>query len=234
MAGVAWPRILLRLLGRRLPRVRGRIRAAGLERPLTIRRDRWGIPHVDAQRASDAWFGLGFCHAQDRAFQLESLLRVTRGTLAELVGPAGLAVDRLARRIGFHRSAEAQLAALGDEERGTLEAYARGVNAGLSRGLRRRPHEFVLLRARPTAWTAADVLGFTKLQGFLLATNWDMELARLKILQEDGPAALRALDPAYPEWLPVSAPPGAPAGPAVDRLLADLEPLPAVVGVVRR
>jgi penicillin amidase len=197
---------------------------------VTIRRNRWGIPHISAENGPDAWFGLGFCHAQDRAFQLESLLRVTRGTLAALVGPEGLAVDRLARRIGFHRSAEAQLAALGTDERGTLEAYARGVNAGLSRGLRRRPHELVLLRARPTAWTAADVLGFTKLQGLLLATNWDLELARLKILQADGPEALRALDPAYPEWLPVSTPPGAPAGPAIDRLLADLEAFTAVVG----
>src|SRR2546423_1863143 len=29
-------------------------------RPLRIRRDNWGIPHVDAENVFDAWFGLGF------------------------------------------------------------------------------------------------------------------------------------------------------------------------------
>src|SRR4029077_18419773 len=43
MAGMEWPRIVLRLvLGRRLPRVRGRARVSGLEGTVTIRRDRWG------------------------------------------------------------------------------------------------------------------------------------------------------------------------------------------------
>src|SRR5207245_4064661 len=141
MAGVAWPRILLRLLGRRLPRLRGRIRVAGLERPLTIRRDRWGIPHVDAQRASDAWFGLGFCHAQDRAFQLELLLRVGSGTLADLIGRDGVPIDRMSRRLGFHRTALAQLEVIGPDVREVLEAYVSGINQGLRHGMSRAPPE---------------------------------------------------------------------------------------------
>ena len=231
MAGVAWPRILLRLLGRRLPRVRGRIRAAGLERPLTIRRDRWGIPHVDAQRASDAWFGLGFCHAQDRAFQLELLLRVGSGTLAELIGPEGLSIDQMSRRLGFRRTAEVQLEAIGPEIREVLEAYAGGINQGLGRGLKRPPHEFALLRRAPSPWTALDVLCFVGLQAFSLSSNWDVELARLKILTDDGPDAVAALDPGYPGWLPVAAPPGAPAGSTLDRLGADLAALQGLVQV---
>jgi penicillin amidase len=38
--------------------------------------------------------------------------------------------------------------------------------------------------------------------------------------------ALRALDPAYPDWLPVTSPPGTVAGPAVDRLAGDLDGVP--------
>ena len=33
---------------------------AGLERPVTIRRDGWGVPHVEAETDADAMFGLGF------------------------------------------------------------------------------------------------------------------------------------------------------------------------------
>src|SRR6266540_1441069 len=95
------PRLLFRLLlGRRLPATRGTRTLVGLNARVEVRRDRWGIPYIEADNDHDAWFALGFCHGQDRAFQLELLLRVVRGTLAELVGGDVLPVDRLSRRIG--------------------------------------------------------------------------------------------------------------------------------------
>jgi len=215
-------RLIVRLLGRRLPRTSGRVTLDGLGGRVMVRRDGWGIPHVDAESEADAWFGLGFCQAQDRAFQLETLLRVGRGTLAELVGPGGLAADRMSRRLGFSHLAAAQLSMLDDDVRAGVEAYVRGVNQGLSRGLRGRPHEFALLRSTPTPWQVTDVLAFAGLQAFALSANWDAELARLKILSEDGPDALLALDQAYPESHPVSVPVAASAGPALARLADDL------------
>jgi len=97
------------LLGRRLPVTSGRLSVEGLRRPVRIDRDAWGIPSITAENDADAWFALGFCQGQDRAFQLEGMLRVVRGTLAELVGPEALPVDRLSRRLGMHRNAAAQL-----------------------------------------------------------------------------------------------------------------------------
>jgi penicillin G amidase len=218
--GVA--RLLLRLLGRRLPVTSGVRRVHGLQDRIEIGRDRWGIPHVAARSEPDAWFGLGFCHAQDRAFQLETILRVGRGTLAALVGESGVTADRMSRRIGFRRVAQANLDMLDPRIRRTVQAYVAGVSAGLTTGLRGRPHELVLLRASPSAWEEVDVLTFAGLQAFALSANWDVELARLKILAADGPDALRALDAPYPEWLPVSAPVAAAAGAVIDRLGEDL------------
>lgn len=80
---------LLRLLGRRLPRTRGRLTVDGIGESVVIRRDRWGIPHIETASDHDAWFGLGFCHAQDRGFQLETLLRAGRGTVAAREQPPG-------------------------------------------------------------------------------------------------------------------------------------------------
>ena len=158
-------------------------------------------------------------------------MRVIRGTVAELAGPGGLAVDRLSRRIGFRRSAVRQLPVLDPDVRANLESYSAGVSEGMIKGLRHRPHELVLLRGRTTPWDAADVLGMSKLMAFLLPANWDSELARLVILRLDGPDALRALDAAYPEWLPVTTPPGTAAGAAVDRLAGDLHRFLAVTGL---
>ena len=215
-------RLPLRLLGRRLPKTRGRLRVAGVAGSITIHRDRWGIPHVETGSGNDAWYGLGFCHAQDRPFQLELMLRIGRGTLSALVGRGGLTADRMSRRLGFRRVAEAQLPRLAPDVHAAIAAYTRGINAGLAAGLPRRPHEFVLLRARPSPWDELDVLAFAGLQAFALSANWDVELARLKILSTEGPDALRALDPRPPEELPVSVPVAAAAGLALDRLADDL------------
>ena len=189
-------RLLMRwLLGRRLPTVQGTVGVAGISDNVQIHRDRWGIPHIEANSERDVCFAIGFCHGQDRTFQLELLLRAVRGTLSELVGASGLPVDRLSRRIGFRRAAEAQWPLIDAELRADIEAYAEGVAAGATKGLPRRPHEFVLLRGRPTPWHPLDSLGVVKLISFTLASNWDIELARFKILLADGPDALAALDP---------------------------------------
>jgi penicillin G amidase len=191
------PRFLLRLaLGARKPVVSGEHRLAGLRAHVTIRRDKHGVPTIEAENDADAFFGLGFAQGQDRAFQLEMLLRVVRGSLAELVGKDALPVDRIARRIGFRRAADAQLAVVDADIRAALEAFVAGVNASQGFGGAKLPHECQLLKAPLTPWEPADVLGLVKLQTFLLPSNWDVELARLQILRADGPEALLALDPA--------------------------------------
>jgi penicillin amidase len=54
-------RLLLRLaLGRRLPVTSGELRVRGPSAPVTIRRDKWGVPHIDAANEPAAYFALGF------------------------------------------------------------------------------------------------------------------------------------------------------------------------------
>ncbi len=189
-------RFLLRLaLGRRLPTTHGELRVRGPAAPVTIRRDKWGVPHIAAESEPDAYFAVGFCQGQDRAGQLEVLWRLVRGRLAEWVGAEALVADRASRRIGFRRAAEAQVAVLAPDVRSAFESFAAGVIAGATLGLPKKPHEFAIVGGEPSAWDAADVLGLLKLQSFMLPSNWDVELARLRILLADGADALVALDP---------------------------------------
>jgi len=210
------------MLGARLPVVDGTLGIDGPRDTITIRRDRFGVPHVDARDDADAWFGLGFCQGQDRAFQIETRIRVVRGTLAALIGRDGLAVDRLSRRLGFHRHGTASFEALDPAHQESFEAFAAGVRQGVERGGGARAHEFTLLRARPTPFAATDALGFLAFQAFALASNWDVELARLRMLALDGVEAVLALDPAYPEDHPASDRPGEAAGRTLDALASDL------------
>ena len=195
-----------------------------------MRRDRHGIPMIEAGDELDVFFGFGFCQGQDRAVQIELSKRAASGTLSELFGRSTLRVDRLFRRVGLRSAAREQLEVLEPRVASIITAFASGVNAGMTVGLPRRPHEFVLLRTRPAEFTALDVIAILKLQSFTMASNWDSELARLMVVNLDGPEALLDLDPAYPEWHRVAAPPSSVAGKAAERLAEDLAMLNEAIG----
>ena len=224
------PALLRLLLGSRLPVTSGTREVEGPFGAITLRRDRHGIPMIDAEDELDVFFGLGFCQGQDRSVQIELLKRAASGTLSELFGKATLRVDRLFRRAGLYGAAKEQLAVLENRVGSIVGAFASGVNAGRNVGLARRPHEFVLLRAQPTEFTAVDVISILKLQSFQMPSNWDSELARLMILELDGPGALLDLDPGYPEWHRVAVPPSGVAGKAAERLAEDLAMFQETVG----
>jgi penicillin amidase len=217
-------RLLFKLLmGSRLPITRGTLEVSGITGPVLIRRDGYGIPYVEAQKDDDAWYGLGFCQGQDRAFQIEGLLRVVHGALSEIIGSRGVPMDRFSRRIGFRHFGELQLEAIDQETRRMFDAFARGVNDGWRLGCPRMPHEFGALGVRPTPFTASDILGIANLISFMLsALSWGAELARLKVLKEDGADALEALSDQSSRH---HVPPGLPiaeAGPAIDRLAQEV------------
>ena len=117
-----------------LPQTEGRIRLAGLAAPVEVLRDRYGIPHIFAASPADASFALGFVHAQDRLWQLETHRRIGSGRLAEAFGPPALETDRFLRALGVRRAAAAQWAKASPEVRSAIVAYTAGVNALLQSG----------------------------------------------------------------------------------------------------
>lgn len=191
-----------RLARRPLPQTKGTIELAGLEGPVRVRRDRWGVPHVEAEHAADLWFAEGFCHGQDRLWQMDFYRRVVSGRLSEMAGEEGLPIDRLMRTLGIHRTAEREAEALGPELRGLLERFCEGVNAAAA-GARALPFEMQLLRLEFRPWRPADILGLGKLLAFGLSTNWEKELLRSDMVRELGPELAARLDPGYPAENPL-------------------------------
>lgn len=58
--------------------------------PVYLERDQLGYLTVQAQDRSNAAYGLGFAHAQDRFFQMDLTRRSAAGELAELFGSRAL------------------------------------------------------------------------------------------------------------------------------------------------
>jgi penicillin amidase len=190
------------LARRPLPQTKGTIELPELGRPVRVRRDRWGVPHVEAENAADLWFAEGFCHGQDRLWQMDFYRRVVSGRVSEFAGAEGLPVDRLMRTLGIRRIAEREEAALEPELRALLERFCEGVNAA-ARCAPALPFEMQLLRFEFEPWRPADMLGLGKLLAFGLSTNWEKELLRADMTRALGPELAARLDPGYPADNPI-------------------------------
>ncbi|HEY0317526.1 MAG TPA: penicillin acylase family protein [Solirubrobacterales bacterium] len=190
------------LARRPLPKTRGTIELEGLRGPVRVRRDRWGVPHIEADEREDLYFAQGFCHAQDRLWQMDFYRRVVRGRVAEMAGPEGLPIDRLIRTLGIRRVAEAEEAALDPELRALLVRFCEGVNAAAAEAPA-PPFEMRLLRLEFEPLRPVDILSLGKLLAFGLSTNWERELLRADMLRELGPELTARLDPTYPVDNPI-------------------------------
>ena len=189
------------------PRHQGLLQAPGLGAAVKIQRDAHGIPHIEAQSVSDLAFAVGFSHAQDRGWQLETQRRIGQGRLAEAFGASALETDRFLRVLGVHRVAQRQwdwLQTHGDPEaRAALLAYCAGVNAGWRS--QARPPEMLILGLSFEEWTPADSLAWGLMMAWDLGGNWNQELLRLRLALQL-PAApadermqrINELMPAYP------------------------------------
>ena len=138
-----------------LPQIDGELRAEGLSSPVEINRDAQGVASIKSATRTDAAHALGFAHAQDRFFQMDLSRRRAAGELAQLFGDAALPFDRATVGHRFRQIAERALADLPENQRADLEAYTRGVNAGL-RSIPKTPWEYAVLRSKPREWTPAD------------------------------------------------------------------------------
>ena len=111
-----------------LPDVTSTLQTAGLQAPVEIIRDGWGIPHIRATTENDVFFAQGFVTAQDRLWQMDYDRQRALGRWSKLVGAAGLAEDRLMRPFALERAARADYAVSSPAARAMLDSYTAGVN----------------------------------------------------------------------------------------------------------
>lgn len=183
-----------------MPALDGMQLSAGLHAKVEIARDAQGVATVSGATREDVAYATGFVHAQERFFQMDLLRRSAAGTLAALVGPAALPVDRQRRIFGFDALADKTLARLPPTDRTLLERYTAGVNAGLE-ALRVRPFEYLVLRAKPAAWRAQDSLLVIWSMYFELQANvLHREFARGWLRDHTDASMLKALLPECSEW----------------------------------
>ncbi len=135
--------------------------APGSSGEVTIKRDRYGVPHVYASDTRGLFHGFGYAVAEDRLYQLEMARRSGNGSVAEVLGAEFVATDKATRSNIDPVSIRRQIDALSADDRALFEGYAAGVNARIRDVLADRtklmPREFIDNGFEPAPWTADDV-----------------------------------------------------------------------------
>lgn len=182
-----------------LPKADGSVTLAGVNAPIDIVRDKEGIPHIYAKSNGDAYFALGFVHAQDRLWQMEMNRRIASGRLAEVLGPKAVDTDRFLRTLGIAHNADGIWTHLSPEAQAMLNSYAQGVNAFLDSHSQALPVEFYLTGTpAPVHWKPTDSIGWQTMMAWDLGGNWTQELLRMRLSQRLTLDQIKEFLPPYP------------------------------------
>ncbi len=144
-----------------LAQLDGEVNLAKLELPgpkaaVKIERDALGIPTIRAQSRDDLAFATGFLHGQERFFHIDLLRRAAAGEMSELLGAGLLDHDKQVRLHRFRDRAAQVVLGYNDGDRGIMENYVEGVNAGL-KSLAAKPFEYYVLGLDPMIWKSQPV-----------------------------------------------------------------------------
>ena len=175
-------------------------RIEGLDEPVEIILDRYGVPHIYGHSANDVYLAQGFAVARDRLWQIDTWRKRGLGQLAGDYGSALVAADRAARLFVYRGDMEAEWACYGPQARAAAQAFVRGINGfvGLAQACPQlMPLEFVHSGTRPALWEADDCV---RIRSHGPIFNLSRELVRADIIAELGLEAEAARRRLEPEW----------------------------------
>ena len=178
---------------------------SGLEKPARIVIDHWGIPHIFAASARDAFFVQGYNAARDRLWQIDLWRKRGLGLLAKSFGASYVDQDRAARLFLYRGDMNKEWAAYAPGTHEATEAFVAGINAFAAEvraGTKPLPVEFKLTGTLPDDWQADDVV---RIRSHALVSNVTSEVARAEVACAAGVAAdrlRRNLEPAHAIQVP--------------------------------
>uniref|UniRef100_A0A7S1U2B9 Penicillin acylase family protein n=1 Tax=Phaeomonas parva TaxID=124430 RepID=A0A7S1U2B9_9STRA len=193
-----------------LPDLDADVELEGLSADVKVRRDTWGVPHIEGANMQDLATALGFCHAQDRLWHMESLRRMASGRLSEILGEAAVNVDTLCRKVGWMTLARGDLeyyrsnpgcgASGRIDALAFIDAYCRGVNAAVE-AMDGMPLEFRVLRLEWEPWRPEDSLAISRLMCFTMSFGWQGPVIRQWLRQAVGDlGAAEWCEPSTGKW----------------------------------
>ncbi|MER7345763.1 penicillin acylase family protein [Streptomyces aurantiacus] len=174
----------------------------GLEKPVSMTVDTWGVPHISASSTGDLFQAQGFSAARDRLFQMDTWRRSGLGELSAVLGPRHVEQDRAARLFLYRGDMDKEWASYGPRAKEVATRFAAGVNAyvdWLEKNPDSMPEEFRKLGYKPAHWKPQDLV---RIRAHGLVSNLTKEVTRAKLMCLGGPDASRYLSKLEPKHKP--------------------------------
>ena len=178
-----------------------KLTVSGLNQPVEIIRDHWGIAHIYARNENDLFFAQGYNAARDRLFELEMWRRQATGTVAEILGPKELKRDIGNRLFQYRGDMNTELNWYHPHGAVIIQAFVNGVNAYIDQ-TERNPalltQEFRMLGIKPGKWTRAVVI--SRFNGLLGNLDDEMNTAlAVRAIGADKVKGLESYQPGDPD-----------------------------------
>jgi penicillin G amidase len=191
------------LITKSYPVTSGTLDVSGIHAQVSIYRDDYGVPHIVAGSDYDAYFAIGYVHAQDRLWQMELIRRAGQGRLAEVLGEPALKIDKMFRTLGLWRQAEKTAPTIDEATRSALQAYADGVTNYIESHKGKFPVEFDLLNFEPEPWTIEHSLLISRLMAWELNYSRWVDIVLAELVEKLGAAKATEIFPTWPEGAPL-------------------------------
>lgn len=178
------------------PTYSGDLHLTGLEYPVEVYYDPYGVPHIYAETEADLYRAFGYVHAQDRLWQMELMRRIAPGRLSELFGDALLETDKFFRTTGidqYSRKTASKLDQISDNQYvKNIKSYLDGVNEFQQLGP--TPVEYSVLGLEKEPFTIVDVENIMGYMAFSFAVAHKTDPIVQYLYTEHGPEYLESLD----------------------------------------
>ena len=149
-----------------------------LDKPVTIRWNKYQVPFVDAETDHDLAFAMGMVHAHLRLGQIRMLKQLVQGRLSEMAGPFAHDADFSLRIVDIGRAAPDIVKQMSPQDRAQLETFVDGINYYQAH-IKVLPPEFSLLGLDPEPFTPEDLVAIGRLGG--IDVNWQVYLDMIRL-----------------------------------------------------
>jgi penicillin G amidase len=172
----------------------------GLEKPVEIIRDEYGVNHIYAQNEHDLFFAQGYSAAKDRLFQFEMWRRQASGTVSEILGERELKRDIGVRLFKYRGDLEKEFSHYHPQGVAIINAFTEGINAYVAE-TEKDPSlltmEFQLLGIKAGRWTPELVV--SRHQGLLGNLPDELTIGRaVALLGAEQVKKIRVFEPGEP------------------------------------
>ena len=172
----------------------GNITLPGLAGPVDVRFDTFAVPHIYAKNKTDAYYALGYVHAQERLFHMELLRRLAKGELAEILGPKLKSTDSFFRTLRLNQFGREYMQKTDKTTPAfkVSQAYLDGINHYIH--TRPAPIEFDILKIPKTDYLLSDIISVAGYMAYSFAAGFKTDPVLTFIRDELGQAYLSDMD----------------------------------------